>query len=110
MTSNVPTKIDLQAMAAQEEEAQQAYRHRVMCCASMGLSYHGRGRYSPDAGAKRCGKGLNKEVQVVPSGCLGLCSRRPLVEVKEEDEAALYHGITPHKELLSLNHRSPRGA
>jgi bidirectional [NiFe] hydrogenase diaphorase subunit len=84
--------IDLDGVAAKELAAQRSYRCRVMCCGSTACLSSGAAaaREALERGVKEAG--LEGEIQVVSTGCMGLCSHGPIIRVKPRDEAStLYH-------------------
>lgn len=91
----------LDAMAKTELEKQAQFRCRILCCAgtpclsSGGTSVEQAFR---DAIENRPTKGgdLSTEVQTVSTGCMGPCSRGPMVtiQVQGEDDV-LYENVTP---------------
>ena len=84
--------IDLHAVAHAERERRSRYPWRVKVCSSTACLSAGAAttreaittavEESPDAG----------DCQVVPTGCLGLCSRGPLVRVEPRGEARTLYG------------------
>jgi bidirectional [NiFe] hydrogenase diaphorase subunit len=86
--------IDLHDMAAKELEARSFCRWRVAVCASTSCSAAGadavRTRLEHDVDAA----GLTHDVRITPTGCMGLCSRGPLVRVEPRGrDAALYEHV-----------------
>ena len=88
-------RMDLQAMAQREQERQAAFRCRILCCASTPCLSSG-GTAVQEAIEKAIQEGdLNAEVQVVSTGCMGPCSRGPVVTVKMRDqEDVVYEKVT----------------
>jgi bidirectional [NiFe] hydrogenase diaphorase subunit len=88
------THVDLHEVAHTELEARSRYAWRIKVCASTACQWNG-------AGAVRAGleqtidrDGLAGTVQVTPTGCLGLCSRGPLVRVEPSGgEPTLYERV-----------------
>jgi bidirectional [NiFe] hydrogenase diaphorase subunit len=87
---------DLQKLAEHEREKQSSFRCRVLCCASTPcLSSGGTSVQSAFEEAIKSRK-LEAEVQIVATGCMGPCSRGPIVTVQPKDSAELvYEGVTP---------------
>ncbi len=94
---------DLEIISLEEKQNTAQYRHRVMCCnstACLSAGAHGV-REAFEASIKR--EGLEPQVQVVPVGCMGLCSQGPLVAVKSRlpnqetggKTETLYHSVNP---------------
>ncbi len=83
----------LQMLAQQERARQEQYQCRVFCCASTACL---------SAGAEQILNGLQQavavfqgdghETEVVKTGCMGLCSRGPLVRVETRGEAPVLYG------------------
>lgn len=88
--------IDLAAIAAQETAAQRAVRCRVLCCTSTACVSSG-ALASHDAIAESLKQaGLEKEVEIVSTGCMGLCSQGPIARVEEHNEkSTLYSDLDP---------------
>jgi bidirectional [NiFe] hydrogenase diaphorase subunit len=87
---------DLQNLAEREREKQKAFQCRLLCCASTPcLSSGGASVQSTfEDGIKA--RGLQSQVQVVATGCMGPCSRGPMVTVQSKDRPdTLYEGVTP---------------
>lgn len=87
---------DLQTLAEREREKQKAFHCRLLCCASTPcLSSGGSSVQSALEGAIKS-RGLESQVQVVATGCMGPCSRGPIVTVQTNDKPdAVYEGVTP---------------
>ncbi|MCO6451785.1 MAG: NAD(P)H-dependent oxidoreductase subunit E [Caldilineales bacterium] len=86
---------DLQAMAEKQREEEQGYTYRVLCCASTPcLSSGGTGvqaRFNQLISERK----LNAEVAVTATGCMGPCSRGPLVRVQRQGEdEVMYENVT----------------
>lgn len=76
-----------------EQERQAKFKHRVFCCNSTACL--SAGGDLAHAALKQAADG-NGDVEVVATGCMGLCSRGPLVRVETKGEApALYGDVTP---------------
>ncbi len=87
---------ELQAMAEKELERQQGFRCRVLCCASTACLSSGGQEVRKALQDELKAAGLLKDVQVVATGCKGLCSRGPVVEVLAAgQERVLYADVTP---------------
>lgn len=86
---------DLQNLAERERTKQQAFRCRLLCCASTPcLSSGGTSVQNTLTGAIK-NRGLDAEVQVVATGCMGPCSRGPMVTVQQPDQPDIvYEGVT----------------
>jgi bidirectional [NiFe] hydrogenase diaphorase subunit len=87
-------KVDLAQVASQEQTINEQFHYHVMCCNSTAcLSAGARAVYEALETSVKA-KGLEKDVQVVPVGCMGLCSKGPLVKVNaDEPLGSTYHRI-----------------
>ncbi len=74
-------------LAQQEHDRQAAYAQRIFCCYSTACL---------SAGARDTHHTLSEQagdaVDIVPTGCMGLCSRGPLVRVEARDKAPILYG------------------
>ncbi len=83
----------LAQLGRQERERQQTFKKRIFCCNSTAC-------LSAGAGATRmaleqaiaAGNHNANETEVVQTGCMGLCSRGPLVRVEVQDAEPLLYG------------------
>ncbi len=89
-------RADLESMAQREQQRQQAFRCRVLCCASTPcLSSGGTAVFDAINKAVADGK-LDADVQAVATGCMGPCSRGPMVTVQEQGKPdVIYQQVTP---------------
>lgn len=87
---------ELGKIAQREREKQEAFRCRLLCCASTPCLSSG-----GDAVQAACKDaireyGLDAQVQTVATGCMGPCSRGPVVTVQEQDKPdTIYENVTP---------------
>jgi bidirectional [NiFe] hydrogenase diaphorase subunit len=112
-------KVDLGQIAQQERANEEQFHYHVMCCNSTACLSAGARVVREALETSVKAKGLDAEVQVVPVGCMGLCSKGPLVKVKSDEphdspyhriadahtgagsyrvhvgESVLYHSVTP---------------
>jgi len=81
----------LDQMAARERERQAEFDRRIYCCISTACLSAGAGKtmQSLKHGLEATQSG--EKVEVVQTGCMGLCSRGPLVRVREKDGEELYY-------------------
>lgn len=87
---------DLQIMAKEELERQQQFRCRLLCCTSTPCLAVGAGQVLHSLKEAVKGKGLAADVETVSTGCMGPCSRGPVVRVIENgNEDVLYERVTP---------------
>jgi bidirectional [NiFe] hydrogenase diaphorase subunit len=89
-----PGPIDLDDVAAAELDRRSRYTRRASVCTSTGCLSAGaagvRARLAEDVAAA----GRDGDVEVVPTGCPGLCSRGPLVRVDARgEEPVLYEHV-----------------
>ncbi len=87
---------DLQNIVLKEQERQQQFRCRLLCCASTACLSSGSPSVQDVFEQAIKANQLSKEVQLVPTGCMGLCSRGPMVRVETPDQPeVLYEHVTP---------------
>ncbi len=89
-------QIDLHDVAHSELEMRSRYTTRVKACSSTACLSAGAGpvRQALDQAAER--EDVNSDVQVVPTGCMGMCSSGPLVRVEPRGaEPTMYADVTP---------------
>jgi bidirectional [NiFe] hydrogenase diaphorase subunit len=87
---------DLHNLAEREREKQKAFHCRLLCCASTPcLSSGGTSVQNAFENAVKA-HNLQDGVQVVATGCMGPCSRGPIVTVQQTDQPdVVYEGVTP---------------
>jgi bidirectional [NiFe] hydrogenase diaphorase subunit len=103
----------LDQKAARERERQEGFDRRIFCCISTACLSAGAGQTIQ---ALRHGLEASQsgdKIEVVQTGCMGLCSRGPLVRVKEKlGEEVYYADVSPelseqliakHVPLVKLN-------
>ena len=89
-------RVELQNMAQAETERQNAFRCRLLCCASTPCLSSGSTAVSEAMKQALTDGNLDAEVEVVATGCMGPCSRGPLVTVKMPgQEDVVYEKVTP---------------
>ncbi|RME99431.1 MAG: NADH-quinone oxidoreductase subunit L [Chloroflexi bacterium] len=88
---------DLQALADRELEKQQKYRCRLLCCGSTPcLSSGGTAVQEKLKEILKQNKELKADLAVVSTGCMGPCSRGPLVTVQVQgQDDVIYENVTP---------------
>ena len=88
---------DLQALAEREVEKQQKHRCRLLCCGSTPcLSSGGTAVQKKLKEILKQNKELKAELAVVSTGCMGPCSRGPLVTVQVQgQDDVIYENVTP---------------
>jgi bidirectional [NiFe] hydrogenase diaphorase subunit len=89
-------RADLEAMAQREQQRQQAFGCRILCCASTPcLSSGGQAVYDAINAVISEG-GWDAAVQAVATGCMGPCSHGPMVTVQRAgEEDVVYERVTP---------------
>ena len=78
--------VDLFDLTQKEREAQATYRRTVLCCGSTACLSGGAQATQDAIEAVVEERGLKQDVRVVATGCMGLCSRGPLVKVRTRGE------------------------
>ncbi len=87
---------ELMEMAQNERDRQGKFRCRLLCCASTPCISSG--ALAVEEALKKAvqAEGLQAEVETVATGCLGPCSRGPLVTVTQEGRPdIIYESVTP---------------
>jgi bidirectional [NiFe] hydrogenase diaphorase subunit len=88
--------IDLHEVAHAERELRSVHPWRIKVCSSTACLSAGAGTTREALVAAVGDAGVGDDCQVVPTGCLGLCSRGPLVRVEPRGEdPTLYGDVTP---------------
>jgi bidirectional [NiFe] hydrogenase diaphorase subunit len=83
----------LEELALKERRRQAKFRRRIFCCTSTACLSAGAGltRQTLDQAVAAC-QCDEDEVEVVPTGCIGLCSRGPLVRVEQKQQGPVLYG------------------
>jgi bidirectional [NiFe] hydrogenase diaphorase subunit len=83
----------LKELAQNERERQEQYEHRVFCCTSTACLSAGAGltHKAVEQGVAANGA-VGLAAEVVQTGCMGLCSRGPLVRVESKNEDPILYG------------------
>jgi bidirectional [NiFe] hydrogenase diaphorase subunit len=90
------TAIDLHEVAEREAEASARYPWRLKACNSTSCWSAGSGQVIDALSDAVVEHDLALDVQVQPTGCMGLCSRGPLVRVLPRGrEETMYADVTP---------------
>ncbi len=76
---------DLRDLARDERERQKQYRERILYCAAAGCVSCGSLATRDAIKLALKEQGLEKEVEVLGTGCMGLCGEGPLVKVASDD-------------------------
>ncbi|MCB0251077.1 MAG: NAD(P)H-dependent oxidoreductase subunit E, partial [Anaerolineae bacterium] len=83
-------------MAQREQEKQGKYRCRLLCCASTPCLSSGGAAVQQALEDAIKEQDANAEVAVVSTGCMGPCSRGPVVTVQIQGENDVYYeNVTP---------------
>lgn len=89
-------RVELDALAQQEQEKQQAFRCRLLCCASTPCLSSGGSAVQTALKTALTEHQLAAEVQLVCTGCMGPCSRGPVVTVQTQGQPdVVYEAVTP---------------
>lgn len=88
--------IDLHEVAERQLESRSRYPWRLKVCASTACLSAGSGASIAAMEKAIEDEDLELAVQVIPTGCMGLCSKGPLARlVHRGGEEIMYHGVTP---------------
>ena len=84
---------NLETLAQQERERQAKYKRRIFCCTSTACLSAGAGptHQTLEQALTLCHCDED-EAEVVPTGCMGLCSQGPLVRVETGDQDPVLYG------------------
>ncbi len=86
----------LNSMADAERSRQAALKGRLFCCASTGCVSSGCKDVRAAVMDALKAHGHEKDVETIPTGCMGLCSRGPLMRVElTGQEPVLYQNLDP---------------
>jgi bidirectional [NiFe] hydrogenase diaphorase subunit len=89
---------ELQAMAQRELERQRKFRCRLLCCASTPCLSSGSSAVHAELQKIIKAEALDAEVETVSTGCMGPCSRGPLVIAQMDGENdVVYERVTPEQ-------------
>lgn len=100
---------NLEELAQKEISRQEQYKRRIFCCTSTACLSAGAGQtfstVNQSVSACKCAE---NEAEVVQTGCMGLCSRGPMVRVDYRDgESTLYGNVSPEIAQLIIAHHLP---
>jgi bidirectional [NiFe] hydrogenase diaphorase subunit len=100
---------DLEALGAQEKARQAQFKERIFCCTSTAcLSAGSRETHAALQTAVQAANSDQHAVEVVRTGCMGLCSRGPLVRVESEnEETTLYSDVDTKLAQQIVHHHHP---
>jgi len=82
---------ELREVAEKEVARQKEYKHRVLYCSAAGCVSCGSDATKAAFRNSLKEKGLDKEIEVLGTGCMGLCGQGPLVKVHSDD--SLYERV-----------------
>lgn len=83
----------LEALGQKERTRQEQYKRRIFCCTSTAcLSAGARSTHTALEQALVASKCDEDEAEIVPTGCMGLCSRGPLVRVEATGQDPILYG------------------
>jgi bidirectional [NiFe] hydrogenase diaphorase subunit len=83
----------LEVLAQKEQARQSQYKRRIFCCTSTACLSAGAGlTHTVLEQAVAAGQGDANEAEIVPTGCMGLCSRGPLVRVEATGQEPVLYG------------------
>ena len=101
------TPDDLSDRADQETERQRTFPERIHCCTAAGCQSCGGEAVKAALTKAVKDQKLEAKVEIVGTGCMGLCSKGPLVRRQSDD--ALYHEVSAHDApaLLDAAVKSP---
>ncbi len=86
--------VDLFDLRQKEREAQSTYRRTVLCCGSTACLSSGAQASQDAIQAVITERGLEQDVRLVATGCMGMCSRGPLVKIRTRgEEDVLYADV-----------------
>jgi bidirectional [NiFe] hydrogenase diaphorase subunit len=84
-------RADLKAMAQREMDRQQGFRCRLLCCASTPCLSSGATAVQQALEETIAEHKIDAEVAVVSTGCMGPCSRGPMVTVQIQGQDDVYY-------------------
>ncbi len=88
----------LQNLGEQELARQALFKRRIFCCTSTACLSAGAGQTFQALGQALTASGCREhEAEVVQTGCMGLCSRGPLVRVETHEKAPVLYGFVDHE-------------
>lgn len=87
---------ELLELADKELEKQRAFQCRIFCCASTPCLAAGAQEIRKAMQDRLKSEGYADDIQLVPTGCNGLCGRAPVIEVQRAgEESVIYADVTP---------------
>jgi bidirectional [NiFe] hydrogenase diaphorase subunit len=98
---------ELCSKQAEELQRQQALRNRIMCCTAAGCLSCGADGLRQAIGVEIAAQGRQAEVEVCGTGCMGMCSRGPLVLSSADNR--LYGNMAPSEAAALVNPNPAEG-
>lgn len=96
-------RVELLAIAERERELLQQFHCRILCCASTPCLSSGAQPVIDALQKEVKEKGLEAEIKVVSTGCMGPCSRGPVITLQINGQPdTLYERVTPEVALQIL--------
>jgi len=92
---------DLFELRERERQRRAQLRERIYCCTAAGCLSCGSESIRQALAREIEARGLKGQVEACGSGCMGLCSRGPLV--RTESDGAIYAQLTPEEALVLLS-------
>lgn len=87
---------EIQELATKELERQRGFKCRVFCCSSTPCLAAGAQDIRKTMQDTLKAEGRTGEIELVPTGCNGLCGRAPVIEVQMAgQESVIYADVTP---------------
>ncbi len=84
-------KVNLNEIREKELSKQQSFAARLFVCASTGCIASGCKAVMAAVTSGLKSHGIEKEVQIVPTGCMGLCSHGPLIRVEVKGQEPILY-------------------
>ncbi len=84
---------ELKTISQKVKEKEQGYKHKICVCCGAGCLSSGSEAVLKELRQNVKDKGLEQEIQVVPSGCMGPCNQGPLVKIHPEE--TMYQKLQP---------------
>ena len=92
---------ELTELQEQEQERQQGLENRIYCCTAAGCVSAGAEGVRKAIADQIKASGKEGKVEVCGTGCLGLCSRGPLVRSSSDGAKILMRSMTARSRSLS---------
>jgi NADH:ubiquinone oxidoreductase subunit F (NADH-binding) len=95
---------ELEIKAAAEVAKQQAFDARLVCCSSTGCQSSGASEIIANLKAELKARQLDTKVQVSGTGCMGLCSKGPLIRMTSKTQKdILFSDIKPEMAAVVID-------